>query len=467
MKKLLLPFILAIWSQALYGQDTLKVLAVEDLFAMILENHPVAKQANLLNERARQELRMTRGLLDPSINSKLNHKEFQSKEYFTLWDSYLRVPTWLGVDLKAGYERNNGTFLNPENKTPAQGLTYAGISVPLGQGLFIDERRSQIRQAQQFPAIAQAEQLKIINKLLLQASKDYWDWMFYYNKWKLYNEAVGLATVRFNATTERVVQGDMAAIDTVEAQMQVQNFRILLTQAEVEYKNSSLILSNYLWSTEGVPLEITSKTVPPASGLPITMLPNDSIAALINRARVQHPDIVKLRAKLAQQNIERRFIADKFKPKLTLDFNLLQSDFGFQSDALSSSYFNNNYKFGASFAQPLFLRTERGKFQMTKLKIQETNLELQQTSREISNSIQASANELAGLQSQLQVQEGLVKNSEALRAGEQSRFESGESSIFLINSRECTLISNKIKLFELKAKYAKSLVLVRWASGKI
>ena len=449
------------------AQDSTRVLTMRDFFSIILKNHPVAKQADLLNERAKQEIRIARGLLDPSLNSKIYHKEFQSKEYYTLWDSYLRIPTWYGIDFKAGYERNTGAFVSGENVTPASGLTYIGISVPIGQGLFIDERRAQIRQARQFSTIAEAERIKIINKLLLQAAKDYWDWMYYYNKWNLYKEGLDFATIRYSAVAERARLGDLPQIDTVEAMMQVQKFQILLTQSEVEYKNSSLILSNYLWNDEEEPLEITSQVIPSEEGSEINPLQEDSLTGLIKQAKSNHPDLVKLNAKLVRFNIEKRFIADKFKPKLYLDYNLLQTGFPVNSDVLSSGYFFNNYKIGASFSYSLFLRKERGKFQMIKLKIQETNYELQQMNREIENSIRATGNDWIAYENQILFQQNLVINSELLRNGEQIRFENGESSIFLINTREVNLINNQIKLYELKAKYAKSKVMLQWAAGAI
>lgn len=451
----------------LKAQDSSRVMTLQDFFSLILQNHPVAKQAEMLNERAKQELRISRGMLDPSLNSKLYQKEFQSKEYFTLWDTYLRVPTWYGIDFKAGFERNTGPYVSEENLTPLQGLSYLGISVPIGQGLFIDERRAQIKQALQFSTIAEAERIKIINKLLLQAAKDYWDWMYYYHKWNLYKGGLDLASLRYAAVSERARQGDISAIDTVEAMMQVQNFQILLTQSEVEYRNTSLILSNYLWNEEGAPVEITDQVIPSEVGSEVAALRPDSINALVVQARSNHPDLIKLNAKLIQLTIEKRFIADKFKPKLYLDYNLLQTGFPLSGEVASFGYLSNNYKVGASFSYPLFLRSERGKFQMTKLKMQETNYDLQQTNREIENSIRAAGNDWIALGNQIVFQESLVRNSEALRFGEQVRFENGESSVFLVNTREATLINNKIKLYEMKAKYAKSKVLLQWAAGRV
>lgn len=450
----------------LHGQDTTKVLTVKEFFTLILQNNPIVQQAELLDDRAKQELRIAKGLLDPTLNSRYDDKQFQNKEYFTSWDSYLRIPTWYGLDFKAGYERNTGAFVNPENYTPNSGLAYLGISVPIGQGLLIDERRVQIKQARQFSTIAEAERIKILNKLLLQAGKDYWDWMYHYTKLTLYTEGLELANTRYDAVSERVNQGDLPAIDTVEAIMQVQNFQLLLAQAQLEYTNASLIVSNYLWSTEGAPVEVTEQVIPSETGTETTPLQLETVERLTATAMVNHPDLVQLNSKLIQLDIEKRFIADKFKPRVNVNYNLLQSSF-FSEDIYSSAYLSNNYKFGLSFSYPLFLRSERGKYQMTKLKIQETGYDLVQTNRDIEINIQQSANDWIALENQIQIQQNLVNNADALRIGELTRFENGESSIFLINARENSVISNRVKLYELKAKYAKSKVMLQWAAGAI
>ena len=57
--------------------------------------------------------------------------------------------------------------------------------------------------------------------------------------------------------------------------------------------------------------------------------------------------------------------------------------------------------------------------------------------------------------------------AERLRNGEQIRFENGESSVFLLNSREASLVSARVKLAELQAKYAQTQATLRWAAGGV
>jgi outer membrane protein TolC len=199
-------------------------------------------------------------------------------------------------------------------------------------------------------------------------------------------------------------------------------------------------------------------------------LPADSVAALTELALQIHPELQKSRAKLNQLGVERRLLSNKLLPKLSLDYNLLQAGQPFNPEtnaSLSGSYLQNNYKLGVSFAYPLLLRQERAKLQLNRLKLRETELDLQQDTREIQTGVRAVANEWEALREQLRLQEQVVQNAERLRNGEQIRFENGESSVFLLNSREATLISARVKLAELQAKYAQTQAALRWASGGI
>jgi len=451
--------------------DTGQAFTLADLLAYVLLRHPVARQAGLLPARAAQEVRFARGQFDPAFASKYAGKTLGGTAYFHDWDTQLRVPLWFGADVKAGFERGTGAFVNPENYTAPAGLSYVGVSVPLAQGLLLDERRAAVRQAQALQGLAEAERRGALNKLLLQAAKDYWEWTLSYQRQELLRQNAELAAVRLGAIRERVRQGDLAAIDSIEALMELQNRQAQLVQARVQWQNATLQLSNYLWDEQQQPRELPAATVRPQplpSPADWQPLPPDSLAALAEQARKLHPELQKSRAKLAQLGVESRLLRNKLLPKLTLDYNLLQAGppFGAETGlALNSAYLQNNYKLGLSFAYPLLLRQERSKLQLNALKRRDTELELQQDAREVQTTVRTVANDWEALRAQLRLQEQVGQNAERLRQGEQTRFESGESSVFLLNARETALVSARLKLAELQAKYAQTQATLRWAAG--
>lgn len=445
-------------------EDSLSGLTVDLFYEIILANHPVVKQAQLLDDQAQQEIMYARGFFDPKIESRFDAKEFEDKNYYQIWDNALKVPVWFNTDLKLGYERNSGQFLNEENSLPDDGLIYAGISVPIGQGLLIDSRRATLRQAQLMSGIADAEIIKMINKILLQATKDYWNWYLAYYNLQLFEEAVELADTRFRAVRNNVVLGDYAPIDSVEAKIALQNRMVDRRQALLEFQNAGLILSNHLWEEDGTPLQVTDSAFPRQQSISGDELLNqEMLDELISLAEKNHPELVKLNLKRQQLEVERRLRRENLKPVLNLNYNFLNT--AGSSLNRNGQFFTNDYKMGIEFAFPIFLRKERSKLQLTNLKITDNNLTQVQTRREIINLVNTSYNDIQNLVSILDMQQQMVNNYERLLSAELLNFRSGQSSLFLVNSRETKLIESRTKLLSLEVKYQKAKANLLWAAG--
>lgn len=467
MKRSRLLVLLTLCTLLATAQDSTRTLSLREVYRLVLDHHPVAKQAALLPDAARAELRMARGMFDPVLKSGFDEKNFEGKEYWKSWENSLVVPVWFGTDIKAGFDNSRGPYLDSERVTPGQGLSFLGVSVPLGQGLLIDERRATVRQAQLLGTLAAAEQVKVINKLLLQVNKDYLDWTYAFTRLQWHEESLRLAEVRFDAIRMRVLFGDQPAIDSLEALIEVQNRENIRNQSLLDFTNARLIMSNHLWSPEGAPLEMTAEVVPTFEGTVIDTLDAVSLNAMLDSANSNHPELVKLRTKLQGLEIEKRWAAEKLRPKLNLDYNFLapRAD-GLLENGLQPIY-QENYKMGLSFRMPLFLREERGKLNLMKIKMNQTEQEQLQTNREITNQVRAAYNELNNLGLQLRIQQQQLENAEKLLAGELYKFENGESFLFLVNSRENAVINSRIKLAELKAKYGKSRAFLSWSAGRL
>ena len=130
-------------------------------------------------------------------------------------------------------------------------------------------------------------------------------------------------------------------------------------------------------------------------------------------------------------------------------------------------FYENNNKFGVDIGLPLRLSEGRGGYKLAKLKIQETSLELSLKQQEIENKIKNYYNELIGLLQQIKIYEAAYQNYQTLFRGEDTRFKAGESSLFLLNSRENKQLEALQKLVELKTKYYKTRQSVLWAAGQL
>ncbi|MBB5645125.1 TolC family protein [Pedobacter cryoconitis] len=447
--------------------DTANVFMLQDLEVMVFRNHPIVKQAALLSESARANVMQSLGYFDPGIRAGFDRKMFGNKNYYNRWVSELKVPLWLaGADLKIGYDRNVGDYVNPETSTSTAGLAGIGLSIPLGQGLLIDSRRNTLRQAKIMVSYAEAERVKQINAIWYSIVKDYWNWYFFYNQFQLINEGLELAQTRFKAISRQTSLGDKASIDSVEAAITVQDRMIQYEKMKIDLLNARLTLSNHLWSDEAQPLELPEKARPLQS-IQLQDKPQRQVLdTLLEFAAGSHPELIKLRIKGEQLAVERSYRKEMLKPKLNVSGSLLSARRSFNSYVPDNYDFKmGNYKLGFEFALPLFLRAERGKLKEVKIKQQELAYDMQQSNREIRNSVLTSYNHLNAYGEQLAVQVRSISNQEVLLNGESSKFDLGESTLFLINSRESKLIDMKIKREEMISGYQKTLAELYYKAG--
>lgn len=452
--------------------DSSRVFSQEEFLGWVKTHHPVALQARLLDDRAEALERQARGGFDPKAYADWDHKSFDQKDYFSIGEGGFKIPTWYGIELKAAYEITDGIFLNPERNLPDAGQAVLGITLPVGRGLAIDDRRAALQQAKLMADFNAVEQRRIYNDLLISAADAYWQWVLAYNELQIYRQALDISEQRLEGIIESYRQGDKPAIDTLETLIQVQNRQIDLNQALLDYDNAGLDLSNFLWYEGHLPLELSSQLKPAT----LTALPYQmayvSAEQVWQQARATHPELLKYEVKRQQLEVDRKMAAEQLKPRLDVSYNFLGDGFNLINDSSNDeSRFNTlitqNYKWGLDFEMPLFLRKERGKLELTRLKIQENELGLQQKRVEVENKIGFYFNSLAYLLEQINIYTSAVGNYQALLDAELIKFQQGESSIFLINSREQKLIDAQLKLASLQAKFQKNIQAIEWAAGQL
>jgi outer membrane protein TolC len=279
-----------------------------------------------------------------------------------------------------------------------------------------------------------------------------------YANLKIYENAVILSQTRFEAVRKTFVFGDRPAIDTVEANIQLQDRIINLQQASVEFRTKSLILSNFLWIANDTPIELSNKTIPAEPTDINERFFNLNVAA-IDSLIGNHPSLKVYDFKIKQLKIEERLKKDKLKPKLNVNYNPL-----FSAENLNLSY-QNNYKWGMSLGFPILLRKERGDLQLTKIKIENTLYENKGKRVELVNKTKASINEFTNYKIQIDIYTKNVSNYERLWQSEKRLFDTGESSLFMINSREMSYINAQIKLNEIINKNKKAALETVYSFG--
>jgi len=213
MKQQFVFFLFAIgFLKHCFSQD--EVFSFEAYKVTVLKNHPLLSKAANLKCLGDAERLKASGGFDPSLTSNIGQKSFEGKEYYWTSNTSIKIPTWIGANIKSGYEANRGNYLDNDLSVPGAGLWYAGIEIPLGQGLLYDERRLQLQQAKNLQSLGLIEQQLQINDVLLDAYASYWSWVEAYKKLRIAKEGYELASQRFVAVKEQTLAGESSAIDS-------------------------------------------------------------------------------------------------------------------------------------------------------------------------------------------------------------------------------------------------------------
>ena len=462
--KHIIPVVLFLAGSSLKAQDSLKTLSAAQVMEIVKQFHPVAKQADIFMEKAKADVTIAKGMFDPVLKNEMAQKTFDGTDYYFYNRPELSIPTWFGVEVSAGLEYLSGNRTDPV-ETKGQ-TSFFGVSVPLAKNLLMDKRRAALQTAKIFRDASAIEKRNMLNNLMLDAMTSYWNWVKQYQVYKILTEALTVNEKRVELIKTAFRLGDRPAIDTIEALTQLQNIELLKNQAWLDYQNTGLELSVFLWLANTTPVNLSTYIVP-GDDLQLSNIASEPIPDLNNlleAAIKNHPELVIYNYKIDVLDVDKKL---KFQDLLpTLDFRYNQLGKGYDmTKTITNPLFENNYQYGVSFGIPLRLSQGRGEYRKAKLKITEAQLQQKQKQLQLENKVKSYFNELLMLKSQIALQEKSLKNFQALQRGEEIRFQAGESSLFLINARENKTLEALQKLQELKAKYYKTENTLQWAAG--
>jgi len=446
------------------AQDSLLLLSKDELVSIVRRYHPVVRQAGLAVERSEAGVRAARGAFDPKLGAEFDRKTLDREFYYSYFHPNISIPTWYGLELKAGAEEIAGNRVSRE-RTLGE-TSYAGIKWSVTQGLLFDERRATLRQAQTLVQLSEAERQQQVNTILYDALAAYWQWVKLYNYYSIYTNAVELNRQRLMMVKAEFEQGNRPAIDTVEALTQLQAYQLLQNESLMEFRNAGYTLSNFLWLEDNQPAMLGDNIVPDTTNISLynELQELPPLEELIVQAMSNHPKLQMAEFKIDYYDIERRLKAQYLAPKLDINANLLNKGYELP-DELTVPFMENNYKLGVDFSMPLLFRKARGEYKQARIKQQEANIERDYSALQIENKIKSYYNEVLTLKKQIELYENANENYSRLLSGELARYRIGESNLFLINSRENKLLEASQKLFELKTQWHKSYAGMLWAAG--
>lgn len=424
-------------------------LQLDSVLTWVDNHHPVIRSLTFRINRADAKVTAARGAFDPQIVANYNEKQFEGTDYFNYGQAGLKLPTWLGVDVNAYQVIADGTYLNQERTVPTEGLYKIGVDIPVGGDLIWDERRAMLRDAQLVVERTQAEQRLAYSDVIYEAKMRYFEWAQKEAEWEVYTEVAQLAKERFELVKRAFQAGDRPEMDTVESRINWYNRQIKVQEARAAANQARAKLSAMLWTDDAIPLEIPSTYKPAISALDF-IIPPDS-TSMYNKL-IDQPQVAALTVEVDRAMNQRRWSRAQLWPDVSVQYNILRG-------VGDGGEWNipDQYEWGLQVSIPLFLRKARGNAEAADAYYQEAELKRM-------DAVQKAEAEMQGLQTQtynlarqwLQAQE-VYQMSSTLLDAERRRFRLGESSVFLVNSRENALVQSAVTWLKVRTDYLLSI----------
>lgn len=308
---------------------------------------------------------------------------------------------------------------------PISGLVFAGVEVPLGASLFTDNIRTNIRQKKNHISGADLIQTLDLNDLLMEGGTAFWNLYEDIQLYNLANEAINLATQRFNFVKIQAVIGEFPLIDTLEALLNFQNRESWFIDSKMALIGSQQNILNFIWKENlaELPLSIVADT---------TFQLNSDLLNSMSPLILNHPYLSLLDLDSLNNQLEYRLALEYFKPKFDVVFRIQESGNNFMNSEFDVM---QNHYIGGRFAIPLLYRQQRAKAGMAKTKAEMIGNKKVLTQRELETKYESVINNISNLATMVKIWEDASRNYRIMLDAENQKFRIGESTLFVVNMR--------------------------------
>jgi outer membrane protein len=444
-------------NQPTQASDTtaLPTLTLEAVWQQVEANHPELAQAVLKQRIAQANLLEKQGAFDPSLTADPFYQRYNSSskrgtegEGFGA-STAAEMLTRYGAKVSVGAAWNRNDVKSPASATGNAGTYSVGLDIPLLRGARINEKAlAEKAAAIKIPLTGADVQAKRL-ELLTKASKGYWDWWAAHQKTLVGQEVLTLAQQRRAQVVALARAGDVPTIDIAETDLAIQQRQGALAGYQQEAAAAGLELARYLWVSPD-----KAADPPQASQVPtlatVPTLPDEAeLAQQMTQAIEGLPQFAQLRFQKELVALDKALAENLRLPGLNV-YVKPGIDIGKQSvgPVLTA---------GISLFVPLRNRTAEGKLAAARWSLaQLDSVGTQQVQTLVVGVGQAMVAARQAL-AQWEAARQEVAFAQTLESGERQRYQLGDSTLFLLNTREQASATARLKVIEAEKNYRSSL----------
>lgn len=434
-------------------------LRLEDVLTSVERSYPPLLAA--LQERAIAdgELLGAQGKFDLSFKYRTDSDSFgfYSNQRF---DALLEQPLgFQGMSLYGGWRLGDGTFAPYDGKleTRSAGEFRSGLRLPILRDRQIDQRRADVQKARVGQRLADLtiDQQKLA--IVQTATRRYWDWVAAGRRLALTQAVLDIATTRDRILRDGVQLGQLAAIEVTDNNRAILQRRSQVIEALRGLQAAAIELSLFYRNSNGDP-RLPQPDQIPASFPAARVIPVDDVRSDVDLALRQRPDVQRLDAQRQQAKIDIDLARNQRAPLV----DLLA---GFASDNGRGPVKRGPNEFKASlvFELPFQRRTATGKLKVAEAKTAQIDIRTQFQKDQIEAEVRDAWSAVEASRQRMQLLREEVEVTRQLEDAERTRYDLGDSTLFILNQREQATAEAATREISAQADYQRALAAYDYA----
>jgi outer membrane protein TolC len=355
---------------------------------------------------------------EPKVNLSSEGKDYGNDLQYRLDLAEARVGLPGGIDLVGGAAQATGAFINPERKTPPEGLVNLGISAPLGGALIFSDRQYEWGASTRNLEIAEAKLDRTERTAILNAVKVYTFWQAQSEVQGAVDEALAVAAERLRLVREAFRLGERSEMDTLEAYL-----------SWVDRRADAAKQANF---TAGAIADVQQLLRgADTTGVVLTGMRPQSLPVVLGTSRQEAssiPELEMVNSALRRERLATTTAWAQWLPAPYVDYRMLQWG--------GSAWNPEAVQWKVGLTVPLFNQKARAELAGAQARLRAAQANATATQNQFDIVRVQLAQQVQALDSELKALTASETAAYALLQQERRRFALGESTMFILASRE-------------------------------
>ncbi len=361
---------------------------------------------------------------EPRIDLSSEGKDYGNDLQYRLDRAEARVGLPGGIDLVGGASQATGAFINPERKTPTEGLANFGISAPLGGALIFSDRQYAWGAASRDLELEEAKLDRVQRKVTLDAVKAYTFWQAQSEVQSAVDDALAVAAERLRLVREAFRLGERSEMDTLEAYLSWVDRRADAAKQQNLSAAAVADVERLLRGAEDISVNVRGAR---PEERPVILGLNAELS-IAGPGAQNVPELAMAGAALRRERLATTTAWAQWLPAPYVDYRMIQWG--------GSAWNPESVQWKVGLAVPLFNQKARADLAGAQARLRAAQANATSTQNAVEVLRTQLAQQVQALDSELKALTASETAAYALLQQERRRFALGESTMFILATRE-------------------------------